>query len=81
MQETFSFCILDLRTFLFMKQCLQTLFGRESAAGSYSIRIYYMSSYSLERIMASPLFRTHSDILAGLKTGSRKVVGLKMPVW
>jgi hypothetical protein len=28
--------------------------------------------------MASPLFRTHSDILAGSKTGSRKVVGLKM---
>ncbi len=60
---------------------LQTLFRRESAAGSYSIRIYHMSSYSLERVMASPLFRTHSDILAGWKTGSRKVVGLKMAVW
>jgi hypothetical protein len=31
--------------------------------------------------MASPLFRTHRDILAGRKTGSRKVVGLKMAVW
>jgi hypothetical protein len=30
--------------------------------------------------MASPLFHTHSDILAGWKTGSRKVVGLKMAV-
>jgi hypothetical protein len=30
--------------------------------------------------MASPLFRVHNDILAGWKTGSRKIVGLKMAV-
>ncbi len=60
---------------------LQTLFRRESAAGSYSIGIYHISSYSLERLMASPLFRAHSDILAGWKTGSRKVVKEKVGVW
>jgi hypothetical protein len=59
---------------------LQTLFRKESAAGSYSIKIYHILSYSSERLMGSPLFRVHSDILAGWKTGSRKIVGLKMAV-
>ncbi len=31
--------------------------------------------------MASPLFRIHNANLAGWKTGSRKIVGLKMEVW
>ncbi len=30
--------------------------------------------------MASPLFRTHDPNLAGWKTGSNKIVGLKMAV-
>jgi hypothetical protein len=48
---------------------LQTLFRRESAAGCSS-----------ERVMAFPLFRVHNNNLAGWKTGSRKIVGLKMAV-
>ncbi len=31
--------------------------------------------------MASPLFRIHNVYLAGWKTGSREIVGLKMAVW
>jgi hypothetical protein len=59
---------------------LPTLFIRESAAGSYSRRSYLNLFNSSERLMASPLFRIHNVILAGWKTGSREIVGLKMAV-
>jgi hypothetical protein len=53
---------------------LQTLFRRESAA--YNKNSLYFSL----GLMASPLFRFYDPNLAGWKTGSNKIVGLKMAV-
>ncbi len=60
---------------------LQTLFRRERAAWSYSYNIVLYFSDRLMgngRLIASPLFRIKDPILAGWKTGSNKIVGLKM---
>jgi hypothetical protein len=57
---------------------LQTLFKRESVADPFSIRIMQIQYILLLQIKA--LFHTNDLRLAGWKTGSKEIVGLKMAV-
>jgi hypothetical protein len=57
---------------------LKTLFKRESVADSLSIRSIHILPDQKNLIVAQALFRSNSLTLAGWRTGSKGVVGLKM---
>jgi hypothetical protein len=57
---------------------LKTLFKRESVADSFFIRITQKPPILKNLIVASALFRFIILTLAGWKTGSKGIVGLKM---
>jgi hypothetical protein len=57
---------------------LKTLFKRESVADSLSIRSIQILPNQKNLIVAQALFRSKSLTLAGWRTGSIGIVGLKM---
>jgi len=57
---------------------LKTLFKRERVADSLSIRSIQILPNQKNLIVAQALFRSKSLTLAGWRTGSKGIVGLKM---